>query len=111
MDLLNAVIGFSAAGVTTVLTGIAVDWVQAWQCYLQSGEYNYDNDTSTPDACQGFNPATGKWFDIEIREYQKPYFPGTGGVVFYTVDKDGVEHRNFHPWKTWVANRHNRRAK
>lgn len=110
MGIIDVISGFAVAGATKSIIECFSDWFDAWRCYFESGEYNYDDDTSTDDYCQGFNSGSGEWFDMRITEYKPPFFPGKGGVVFYTTDQAGIEHRHFVLWKQWGESRHLRRS-
>lgn len=84
--------GLAMHGLMPVLT----DWLSEWKAYLYSGEFNFDNDLSTSDWCEMRNPGNGVFGVVQIREYKKPWLPGTGRVLTQTRDAAGKYH--LHSW-------------
>lgn len=94
--------GFVLAGVAAAVTGGVKDYIADWQAFNKTGEYNLDNDLTTPDFCMMRDPATGKWGLIMITRYDRPWLPGGGGVEFWTFDSAVVEkNRHYWPLRDW----------
>lgn len=94
--------GFVLAGIAASISGGVKDYVQDWVAFGQTGEYNLDDDITTPDFCMMRDPANGNWGLVMITRYERPYIPGGGGVEFWTFDSAmNTKRRHFWPLREW----------